>query len=64
LKGYDPASTHVVIAAFDFPAAESLLRKLGFHDYSIYIYDRGWLKLPDPAASRVKYMLGRDGEDV
>lgn len=56
LREYDPASTFVVIAAFDFLTAEDAVRALGFRDYAIYVYDRSWLFLPDLKASRKKYL--------
>lgn len=56
LRECDPASTFVVIAAFDFLSAEDEVRALGFRDYAIYVYDRNWLFLPDLKSSRKKYL--------
>ena len=56
LEGFPPGSTHIVIAAFDFLKAEEAVRERGFRDYSIYVYDRDWLFLPDLKASRKKYL--------
>ncbi|MCR5289407.1 MAG: LicD family protein [Treponema sp.] len=57
LKEYPVESTHIVIGAFDFLTVEDAVRALGFRDYSIYIYNRDWLSLPNIRSSKTKYMI-------
>ena len=58
LDGYAPATTTVIIAAFDFLSTEAALRDRGFRDYLIFIYDRKWLLMQDLRASRAAYRSG------
>ncbi|MCR5063460.1 MAG: LicD family protein [Treponema sp.] len=62
LKEYKSSDTYLVIAAFNFLSVEEKIRSLGFTDYSIFIYDRSWLLLPDISASERKYKMEKLNE--
>ncbi|MCR5762981.1 MAG: LicD family protein [Treponema sp.] len=60
LKDYSFDAVHIVIGAFDFLSVEKLIRDYGFRDYSIYIYNRDGLLLPNIKSSKNKYKIEKE----